>query len=151
MLRAVARHPGSPRQGKPIGGEQPLLPGFQPFGPGARPSARGGPPRRRGGLARAIALREGLDTIGLEARYDLARNHALLAGLAAEDGSALAPTEAQNHSDRAIEVLKRVVAEGYRPPRMRSDPDFDSLRRRPDFQLLVLDRDFPAKPFAATR
>ena len=55
------------------------------------------------------------------------------------------------HSDRAMELLKQVVAEGYRAPSMSTDPDFDPLRRRPDFQRLLLDVTFPADPFATSR
>ncbi len=101
-------------------------------------------------LGRAIALREGLTAISLEARYDLARNHALLAGLAAEDRSGLASTEGRVRSDRAMDILKRVLAEGYRDRKMSADPDFDALRSRADFQLLMMDLTFPADPIART-
>ncbi len=102
-------------------------------------------------LRRAIAVREGLATPSLGARYELARDHGLLARLAAEDGSGLAPAEGPLHSDRAMDVLTRVVAEGYRDLKSTAEPDFDPLRRRPDFQLLLLDLAFPANPFARPR
>jgi serine/threonine-protein kinase len=102
-------------------------------------------------LRRAIALREGLAAITLEARYDLARNWALLAGLAAEEGTGLAPAEAKSHSDRAMNALRHVVAEGFRAPKTSTEPDFDPLRSRPDFQRLLLDLAFPAEPFAPPR
>jgi hypothetical protein len=102
-------------------------------------------------LWRAVALREGLVPLSLEARYDLARNHALLAGLADEEGSGLSPDDGRVEADRAMEVLKQVVAEGYRDATMRADPDFAPLRRREDFQVLMLDLDFPAEPFARPR
>jgi eukaryotic-like serine/threonine-protein kinase len=102
-------------------------------------------------LRRAIALREGLAAVDAGGRYDLARNHALLAALAAEKTSGLAPAEAPAESDRAMEVLKRVVAEGYRAPRMCTEPDFDTLRRRDDFRVLLMDIAFPAEPFAGPR
>jgi hypothetical protein len=99
-------------------------------------------------LRRAIALREGLASASPEARYSLALNHALLAGLAAEDGSSLAVAEGHAQADRAMQVLKRVVADGYRDATMRTDPDLDPLRGRLDFQLLMLDLAFPPDPFA---
>jgi eukaryotic-like serine/threonine-protein kinase len=118
--------------------------------------SRLGSARRRAGdhrgaaadLRRAIALWEGLAAISLEARYDLARNHALLAVLVAEGGSGLSPAEGRAYSEQAVEVIKRLVAEGYRNPNSSIEPDFASLRRRPDFQLLLLDLAFPTEPIA---
>jgi hypothetical protein len=98
-------------------------------------------------LRRAIALREGLAPLSFEARYDLARNHALLAGLAEAVGSGLSPADGRVEADRAMNVLKQVVAEGYEDATMRAEPDFAPLRRRGDFQVLMLDLDFPADPF----
>jgi tetratricopeptide (TPR) repeat protein len=102
-------------------------------------------------LRRAIALQEELAALRNDGRYDLARNHARLAGLAAEHGSSLAPAEAQAESDRAMDLLKRLVAEGFRTANMSTEPDFDPLRPRPDFQLLLLDLAFPADSFAHPR
>jgi hypothetical protein len=99
-------------------------------------------------LRRAIALRAGVATLSFEARYDLARNHALLAGLADEEGSCLSPADRRVEADRAMDVLKQVVAGGYRDATMKAQPDFAPLRGRGDFQELVLDLDFPAEPFA---
>jgi tetratricopeptide (TPR) repeat protein len=99
-------------------------------------------------LRRAVALRERLVPLTFEVRYDLARNHALLAGLADEGGSGLSPADRRVEADLAMGVLKQVVAEGYRDARMRAEPDFAPLRRRGDFQMLMLDLDFPAAPFA---
>ncbi len=65
-------------------------------------------------LRRAIALWEGSATLTLEARYRLAHCHALLADLAAEADSGLAPAEAGACSDRAVDVLEQVVAAGFR-------------------------------------
>ena len=31
---------------------------------------------------------------------------------------------------------------------LKTDPDFDSLRSRPDFQALLMDLAFPADPFS---
>jgi tetratricopeptide (TPR) repeat protein len=116
--------------------------------------ARGRAGDRRAAVAdlrRAIALQEGLAALRNDGRYDLARSHARLAGLAAEHGSSLAPAEAQAQSDRAMDLLKRLVAVGYRSAKMSTEPDFDPLRLRPDFQLLLLDLAFPADPFAHPR
>jgi hypothetical protein len=102
-------------------------------------------------LRRAIALREGLPNLSLEARYDLARDHALLAGLAAETESGRSSAESGAEADRAVAVLKRLVAEGYRDATSRTDPDFDPLRSRPDVQLLIMDLTLPVELFAPAR
>jgi hypothetical protein len=94
---------------------------------------------------RLIALREGLATLSFEARYDLARNHALLAG------SGLSVAEGAAEAERAVALLRQLVAEDYRNAMMRTDPDLDSQRSRPDFQTLMMDLAFPTDPFAAAR
>jgi hypothetical protein len=99
-------------------------------------------------LRRAIVLREGLATLSPEARYDLARSHALLAGLATEAGSGLSPAEGTAEADRAMAVLMRAVGEGFRDPRMSTDRDLNPLRARPDFQALMMDLTFPSDPFS---
>jgi eukaryotic-like serine/threonine-protein kinase len=101
-------------------------------------------------LRRAIALREGLASLALESRYDLACNHALLAALAIEPGSGLPIAEGGAEAERVMAILKRLVAEGYRNAKTSTDPDFDSLRNRRDFRLLMLDLAMPADPFART-
>ncbi len=56
---------------------------------------------------------------------------------------------ARAFGDRAIAALRRAVDRGYRNiDLIRTDPDLDPLRSRPDFQLLLLDLNFPADPFA---
>src|SRR5262249_23277608 len=48
-------------------------------------------------------------------------------------------------ADRAVAALRRAIAMGYTDSGMlRNDPDFDPLRARPDFQLLLMDLDFPS-------
>jgi eukaryotic-like serine/threonine-protein kinase len=81
----------------------------------------------------------------------LFRNHALLAGLAAEGTSDLSPADGQDEADRATAVLRPLVVEGYRNPRVSTDPDFDSLRSRPDFRLFMMELAMPADPFADRR
>jgi serine/threonine-protein kinase len=79
----------------------------------------------------------------------LACGHALLAGLAAEPGSGMTAPEGRVEADLAMEWLRRAIAGGYRNiPIMRIDPDLDPLRSRPDFQLLMMDLEFPDDPFA---
>ena len=99
-------------------------------------------------LRRAVTLREGLAPLPLDARYDLARTHVLLAAMAGEEGSGLSPADGRVEAERAMDALKRVIADGYRDATMKTHPDFAPLRGREDFQELMLDLDFPAEPFA---
>jgi serine/threonine-protein kinase len=99
-------------------------------------------------LKRAIALRDALPYLNIEARYDLARDHALLAGLAAKTNSGPSATVA-NEAGRAMDALRRACAAGYRDlEQIRTDPDLEPLRGREDFQLLMLDQAIPAEAFA---
>ncbi len=40
------------------------------------------------------------------------------------------------------------VAEGFRAPELKIESSLEPLRSRPDFRLLIMDADFPARPFA---
>jgi eukaryotic-like serine/threonine-protein kinase len=102
-------------------------------------------------LRRAIALREGLATLTPGTRYDLARNHALLAGLARESDSSVSPAEGRAAADRAVAEFKRAISQGLRIPKMETDADFDSIRSRSDFQTIVFDLAFPTDPFVRSR
>ena len=52
----------------------------------------------------------------------------------------------------AIEWLRRAVSAGYRKRNfMRIDPDLDPLRSCPDFQLLMMDLEFPDDSFLSGR
>src|SRR5262249_22091367 len=99
-------------------------------------------------LRRSIALRERLGALNADTRFDLARNHALLAGLALESDSGLSAADGRAEADRAMTVLKDAVASGFREPKLVNDPDLAPLHPRPDFQLLMMDLAFPTDPFA---
>ena len=99
-------------------------------------------------LRRAITLREGLTTLSLEARYDLAKITLLLAGLATDPQAGIPSAEGLAEAQRALAVLQKVIAEGHRDPKMSTDPDFKPLRSRPDFRLLIMDLAMPADPYA---
>jgi serine/threonine-protein kinase len=60
---------------------------------------------------------------------------------------------AERHADLAVRALARAVAAGaLRGPEaaedMLSDSHLDPLRSRPDFQLMMMDLQFPDDPFA---
>jgi serine/threonine-protein kinase len=97
---------------------------------------------------RATAIGDRLGFTG-EALYYLACCHALLVGVAGATGSGLSADAGPAERERALEILRRAVAAGYRDvARMRRDPDLDPLRSHLAFQLLLMDLAFPADPFA---
>jgi eukaryotic-like serine/threonine-protein kinase len=100
---------------------------------------------------RALALFEGLpprsgDIAGLEACC-----HAMLSTLAGLPGSDVSASDGPREADRAMAILRRVVAEGARAPLLRVEATLDPLRDRPDFRALRMDAAFPADPFADGR
>jgi serine/threonine-protein kinase len=50
-------------------------------------------------------------------------------------------------ADRAMDTIRRAIGRGWGGAELRTDPDFDSLRSRPDFRALLMDLAFPADPF----
>jgi serine/threonine-protein kinase len=81
--------------------------------------------------------------------YDQACYRSLLCGLGGRPGSGVSAAEGQAEAGRAMDLLRRAVAAGYRDlTNMRIDPDLDPLRSRPDFQVLLMDLAMPDDPFA---
>jgi eukaryotic-like serine/threonine-protein kinase len=78
--------------------------------------------------------------------YDLACSHILWSAAGRE--GAIGPTEREARTRRAIAVLRRAVMAGHADlMHVRRDPVLDPLRRRHDFEELILDLSFPANPF----
>jgi serine/threonine protein kinase len=99
-------------------------------------------------LRRVVAFGEGTPSSYAETLNYLAECHALLGRAAGMPGSGLPPGEGPVELRRAMEMLRKAVAAGYRDVAwMRRDPDLDPLRPRADFQALLLDLAFPAYPF----
>jgi tetratricopeptide (TPR) repeat protein len=101
-------------------------------------------------LAQAIAIPVG------ERSYDLACLDAISSATVRNDPK-LAPAERSKRSEelaaRSVLLLNRSRSEGFlRDPtqveRLLEDTDLDSLRSRPDFQLLIMEVTFPADPFS---
>ncbi len=67
----------------------------------------------------------------------------------AQSGRLARPSDRGPLADRAMDALNRASAAGFRNlNQFRTDSDLNSLRARHDFQLLLLDQAFPARPFA---
>ena len=85
-------------------------------------------------------------------RYDLACDLALSVPLVSQAGgspSAGAEARRRERADRAMEALRRAIAQGYTfPAIITGDADLDPLRPRPDFRLLMMDLAMPGDPFA---
>ncbi len=100
-------------------------------------------------IRRSVAILERLPNLEPVDRYNLACAHAQLAGIAAEPGSGMTAAEGRAQADLAMHWLRQAVAAGYRDVAlMRSDTDIRPLRSHPDFQLLMMDLEFPADPFS---
>jgi tetratricopeptide (TPR) repeat protein len=110
----------------------------------------GRPVEAAASLHRAVATLERITPM-LEPRdrYNLACVHAQLAAIAAMPGSGMTAADGGAEAERAMYWLRLTIATGYRNVAlMRRDHDLDPLRSRPDFQLLMMDLEFPADPFA---
>ena len=85
----------------------------------------------------ALALLDALPSCAANAWYETACCHAVLAG----------PSTAE--ADRAMDLLRRAVAMGFRDVHdLRTESALEPLRSRDDFRLLMMDLAFPTDPFA---
>jgi serine/threonine-protein kinase len=98
-------------------------------------------------LRKAVAIMETFDEAGwLE---NLACFLALSSTVAdPAEGPAAADRQCRD-ADRAVATIRRAIDLGWADSNaLRTDPDLDSIRSRPDFQMLLMDLAFPAEPFA---
>jgi serine/threonine-protein kinase len=103
-------------------------------------------------LQRAVALREAIPPLSPETTFDLARGQALLAAATSVPGSSFSSAEGQGEARRAMATMRQAVAAGFHDlSRLDGEADFSALRGRSDFQLLMMDLEFPDDPFAAPR
>jgi serine/threonine protein kinase len=97
----------------------------------------------------ALAARESLPDRSGELGMFEAGCHAMLSHVAGMKDSGVPAGERQVEAEKAMEVLRRVIAEGFRAHELHGESSLEPLRTRPDFRLLMMDADFPARPFAA--
>ena len=79
--------------------------------------------------------------------FEAAGNHAALAGLASRAGSGVSAGEAEAEAEKAMTLLRRAVALGYRSAAFRNEDALDPLRSRDDFRLMMMDLAMPAEVF----
>ena len=84
--------------------------------------------------------------------YELALSHALASELASPEPLPATGEDRfrrEAHADQAISLLRRAIESGYRKrAALESDPGWQPIRHRADFQMLLRDIDYPADPFA---
>jgi serine/threonine-protein kinase len=100
-------------------------------------------------VRRAIGMMEQIAKVQPNGVHDfsLAGLRALFAGVAAAPGSGVALVEARAAADQAMEDLRGSIRAGQSNIHaILHEKEFDSLRARPDFHLLVMDLVFPAQP-----
>jgi tetratricopeptide (TPR) repeat protein len=93
----------------------------------------------------AAILETSVDLMDL---YNLAC-YLALASTAADPAEGPASAERQHRdADLAVATIRRAIAMGFKnSDALKNDPDFDSLRARPDFHALLMDLAFPSRPF----
>jgi hypothetical protein len=105
-----------------------------------------------GAYRKALAILERLPVLPPYDHFNVAMIHAGLAGIAPRPGSGLSAAAGRAEADRAMTSLRRAVDGGSRPPAHElAAPEFDPLRSRADFRLLLMDLAFPKDPFASSR
>jgi serine/threonine-protein kinase len=118
---------------------------------GAARRKSGRPAEASAEFRQAVAIMERLANVQPNGYnlYNLACFRSLLCGIAADPGSGMTAAEADSLGEQAVSTLRRAVAAGLRDVAfMRKDSDLDSLRSRPDFQMLLMDLEFPQRVFA---
>ena len=113
--------------------------------------AAGDTPGAAADWRRALLVNQSLPPrTGEEAMFE-AGCHAMLSSVAGAIGSGVSATDRLSEVEKAMVILRRILAEGYQAPELRTESCLEPLRARPDFQLLMMDVGFPRDPFAPRR
>jgi serine/threonine-protein kinase len=98
-------------------------------------------------LRKSVAILDTSDN--LNDQYNLACTLALASTVADPAEGPTAADRQRRDAERAIATIRQVIGRGWAyADVLKTDPDFDSLRSRPDFQALMMDLAMPADPFA---
>ncbi len=98
---------------------------------------------------RAVAVLEEAREPDAQVTFLHACCHASLSGAAGRPGSGVTTNEVGAEAAKALTLLLRAAATGFRDPATyRNETALHPLRNRPDFRLLMMDLTFPAEPFA---
>jgi tetratricopeptide (TPR) repeat protein len=101
-------------------------------------------------LRKAVEILETSDMS--EDLYNLACILALASTVRDPAAGAAAAERQRQDAARAVATIRRAITMGLSDTNVwKNDPDFDSLRARDDFKLLMMDLVMPAAPFAAAR
>jgi hypothetical protein len=101
-----------------------------------------------GELGQAIAIAERLPTTP-RSLYDLACYRSMLAGVASRPDSGKSREQSQSLALAAVAALRKSIEAGIgNVAHMKADTDFDPLRSRADFGLMMMDVSFPGDAFA---
>jgi serine/threonine protein kinase/tetratricopeptide (TPR) repeat protein len=105
-------------------------------------------------IRRALAECEGLPPLAAH-DFEMACCHATFAELAGRDGSGIARAEGYEAANKAMELLRRAVARGYRnATRLKAEMALAPIRSREEFHMLtmkLMDLAVPAEVFAGGR
>jgi len=100
-------------------------------------------------IRRALVLYDGVPSLVGEHWFETACVHVVLASLAGRDGSLVPAAAASSEAETAMALLGKAVTMGYlNRHAYKTESALDPLRNRPDFQLLMMDLEMPAEPFA---
>ena len=83
---------------------------------------------------------------GEEAMFE-AGCHAMLSSVAGVSGSGVSATDRPSEVEKAMMILRGIIADNYHAPELRTESCLEPLRSLPEFQLLMLDVGFPDEPF----
>jgi tetratricopeptide (TPR) repeat protein len=98
---------------------------------------------------RTLATYEAMPPRPPEMLFVEASCHAMLASVAGQAGSGIPLGERPTEAGRAIEILRRAAATGFRDVRRyRTESALEPLRDRDDFRLLMMDLAMPDSPLA---
>jgi serine/threonine-protein kinase len=111
---------------------------------------RGSPGEALGALRKAVETLETSHEVW--SLYNLACFSTLASTVADPSEGPSAAQRQRRDADRAVVTLRRAIAMGFANfNALKTDPDLKALHKRPDFQALLNDLDFPDDPFATAR